>query len=254
MDEGNPNNEPPKVETPKPSEPTPEKKEIVIKKSRLLIIVAIIIIIGIAVSAYYLLKNPSHSAQYIANYSPILGSADATVNVIEFSDHECQFCQAAEGVNQEVIASLMQSDPSWQAPIPSIIDQYVNTGKVKLVFRDFPVHPTSGMVALAASCAKEQDKYWEYHQLLFENYNALSETDMIRYASDLNLNLTMFSQCLDSKKYESEIENDLADGRSLGVSGTPTFFIGNDAVGYEKIVGAQSFSVFKQIIDSKISI
>jgi protein-disulfide isomerase len=254
MDEGNTNNEPPK-EVP-PSEPTSEKKEkvVVIKKSRLMIVVAIIIIAVVAIAAFFLLSSPSHVAQYIADYSPILGSASATVNVIEFSDYECPFCQAAEGVNQEVISSLKQSDPSWQAPIPNIIDQYVNTGKVRLVFRNFPVHSTSGEIALAAACAQEQDKFWEYHKTLFENYNALSETDLQKYASDMNLNLTQFSQCLSSKKYQSEIDNDLADGRALGISGTPTFFIGNNETGYEKLVGAQSFSAFKQIIDSKISV
>lgn len=255
MDEGNTNPEPPKIESP-PSEPVGEKKEkvVVLKKSILLIAVAIIIVAVIAIAAYFLFNNPSHTAQYIANYSPVLGSASATVNVIEFSDYECPFCQAAEGVNQEVMDSLRQSDSSWQAPIPNIIEQYVNTGKVKLVFRNFPVHPTSGQIALAAACAQEQGKFWEYHQNLFENYNFLSDTDLKRYAADLSLDLTQFNQCLDSKKYQSEIDNDLADGRSLGVSGTPTFFIGNNETGYEKLVGAQSFSAFKQIIDSKISV
>lgn len=252
MDEKNPSNEPAKAENPT-NQPS-EKKEIVIKKSRLMIIVSVVIIVGLVIAAYFLFNNPPHAAQYIADYSPILGSAEATVNVIEFSDYECPFCQAAEGVNQDVITSLKQSDPSWEAPIPNIIDQYVNTGKVKLVFRNFPVHPTSAAVALAAACAQEQEEFWEYHQTLFENYNAISDTDLRTYAAELGLNLTQFNQCLDSQKYQSEINNDLADGRALGVSGTPTFFIGNNETGYEKIVGAQSFSVFKQIIDSKISV
>ena len=247
MDEGN-INEQPQVPNEK------EEKVVVIKKSRLLIAVAIIVIIGLAIAAFYFLQNPSHTAQYIANYSSVLGSDSATINVIEFSDYECQFCQAAEGANQEVMDSLKQNDPSWEAPVPKLIEEYVNVGKVRLVFRNFPVHPTSAGVALAAACAQEQNNFWEYHQDLFQNYNALSVTDLKRYATDLNLNLTQFSQCLDSKKYQGEIDNDLTDGRSLGVSGTPTFFIGNNETGYEKLVGAQSFSAFKQIIDSKISV
>lgn len=247
MDEGNTNEQP---------QVPDEKKEkvVVIKKSRLLIAVAIIVIIGLAIAAFYFLQNPTHTAQYIANYSPVLGSDSATINVIEFSDYECPFCQAAEGANQEVMDSLKQNDPSWETPVPKIIEEYVNAGKVRLVFRDFPVHPTSAEIALAAACAQEQNKFWEYHQYVFENYNALSETDLKRYAADLDLDLTQFNQCLDSKKYQENIGSDLSDGRSLGVSGTPTFFVGNNETGYEKIVGAQSFSVFKQMIDSKISV
>ena len=254
MDGGNTNPEPPKTET--PSEPIVEKKEkvVVLKKSILLIVVAIIIIAIIAIAAYFLFNNPSHSAQYIANYSPVLGSESATINVIEFSDYECPFCQAAEGVNQEIMNSLINNDPLWQPPIPNVIEQYVNTGKVRLIFRNFPVHPTSAQVALAAACAQEQGKFWEYHEILFENYNALSNTDLKMYAANLNLDLTQFNQCLDSKKYQSEIDNDLADSRALGITGTPTFFIGNNETGYKKLVGAQPFYNFTQIIDSKISV
>lgn len=246
MDEGNTN---------EPKEATdPSGKVVVVKKSMLLIVITAIIIIGLVIAAFYFLQNPSHTAQYIANYSPVLGSADATVNVVEFSDYECPFCQAAEGVNQEFMDSLKQNDPSWEAPIPNVIEQYVNTGKVRLIFRNFPVHSTSAQITLAAACAREQDKFWEYHQNLFEKYTALSDTDLKKYAADLNLDLNQFNQCLDSKKYQSEIDNDLADGRAFGVSGTPTFFIGNNETGYEKLVGAQSFSAFKQIIDSKIPV
>ena len=247
MDEGT-SNQPTTTESPQPV----EKKEIVIKRS-VLIVVAVIVIAVIAIAAFFYFSRPS-TAEYIANYSAVLGSASATINVIEFSDYECPFCQAAEGVNEEIMNSLKQSDSSWQAPIPNIINDYVNTGKVKLIFRNFPVHPTSAQVALAASCAQEQSKYWEYHQMLFENYNALSDTDLKGYAANLGLDLNQFNQCLESKKYQSEIDKDLADGRALGVSGTPTFFIGNNETGYEKIVGAESYSAFKHIIDSKISV
>jgi protein-disulfide isomerase len=221
-----------------------------VKKSTLILIIAGIVIIAALVVGWRLFSGNS-SAQYIASDSPILGNG--TVYVIEFSDYLCPYCQAAEGVNQEVIGTLKQSDPSWQAPIPVIIQDYVNTGKVSLVFRNYPVH-NNNEPALAAKCAQEQDKYWEYHSMLFENYNALSNTDLQKYALNLSLNMSRFNQCFDSKKYQSSIDNDVRDGNGLGVSATPTFFIGNNQTGYERIVGALSFSSFKEIIDSKISV
>jgi len=236
--------------------PKSEENIIVIKKTKIIIAFAAAIIIIGAIIGYRLFftSNPDGKVEYIANYSSVLGNANATVYVIEFSDYECPYCQASEGENQEVISRLKEGDPAWEAPMPKVIEDYVNTGKVKLVFRNFPLHTNSKEAALAAKCAQEQGKFWEYHQLLFKNYDALTSTDLKKYAVDLNLNLSQFNQCLDSNKYQNNIDNDMKDGDALGVSGTPTFFVGNEEKGYEKVVGAQSFSVFKQIIDSKISV
>jgi len=150
-----------------------------------------------------------------------------------------------------VISSLKQTDPNWEAPIPKIIEEYVNTGKVKLIFRQYPVH-LNKYPALAAKCAQEQNKFWEYHKNLFENYDSLTVTDLKKYAVDLNLNVNQFNDCLESRKYEESIQNDSNDGQGLGITGTPTFFIGSEEKGYEKIEGAESFSTFKQIIESKL--
>jgi len=221
------------------------KRKIIVINKKLIIVLALIII-GILI-VYFLFFRLS--GKVIADDSPVLGNA--TINVVEFSDYECPFCQASEGTNQEVILSLKQSDPSWEAPIPKVIEEYVNTGKVQLVFRQYPVHQNNNP-ALATKCAQAQGKFWEYHKKLFENYNALEITDLKKYAVDLNLNLNQFNECLDSKKYEESVKNDLNDGQGLGITGTPTFFIGNEEKGYEKVVGAESFSVFKQVIDSKL--
>jgi protein-disulfide isomerase len=240
------------------SKPADDKKEniLVVKKSKLIIIIALVIIVASAIIVYRLFFSNSSNGkvEYIASFSPVLGNSNATVNVIEFSDYECPYCQASEGTNQDVISRLKEGDSTWEAPIPSVIEQYVNTGKVKLVFRNFPLHTDSKGAALAAYCAQEQGKFWEYHQNLFKNYDALTKTDLEKYAADTNLNLSQFNDCLNSNKYENYVQNDMSDGDALGVSGTPTFFIGNNETGYEKIVGAESFSVFKQIIESKISV
>jgi protein-disulfide isomerase len=245
----------------KPEEPkTEEKKEniLVIKKSTLFIIIAVIIIfiggiIGLKLTGFFNSGNNTTDVEMIASDSPILGSSDANVFVVEFSDYECPYCEAAEGNNYQVISYLKQNDPNWEAPIPKIIEDYVDTGKVRLVFRQYPTHQNY-KAAEAAKCAQEQGKFWEYHQTLFEKYDALTVTDLKKYAADLGLDLNQFNQCLDSGKYENSVQEDMNDGKGLGVTGTPTFFIGNEEKGYEKIVGAQSFSDFKQVIDSKISV
>jgi protein-disulfide isomerase len=221
-------------------------KTIVLNKKLVIAIASLIVLLAIL----FLLFNRG-KGEYISSDSPILGNLNASVSVIEFSDYECPFCQAAEGANQEAISSLKQSNPNWEAPIPKVIEEYVNTGKVRLVFRQFPVHGNR-YPALASKCAQEQGKFWEYQKILFENYNALEATDLKKYAVDLNLNASQFNECFDSGKYMESIQNDLNDGQGLGVDGTPTFFVGNNETGYEKIVGANSFSVFKEAIDSKL--
>jgi protein-disulfide isomerase len=230
-----------------------EGKVILVKKSTIIIILVLIIAAtALTVGWRFLFSNSAdNKIEYIASGSPVLGNA--TIYVIEFSDYECPYCQASEGFNDGVISQLKQRDASWEAPVPKIIEEYVNTGKVSLIFRNFPVHDILEP-ALAAKCAQEQGKFWEYHRVLFENYNALSQTSLKRYALDLGLDMNSFNQCLDSKKYQSEVDNDVSDGKGLGVSGTPTFFVGNNETGYEKLVGAQPFSEFKKVIDSKISV
>jgi protein-disulfide isomerase len=226
------------------------KKTIVIDKK--IVIVAVVIVVVIVVGWFFFSINGK--AEYIQSDSPMLGNPNATVSIIVFSDFECPYCEAAEGVNQQIIDSLKQQDPTWEAPVPNIINEYVNTGKVNMVFRQYPlpIHLHATDAALASKCAQDQGKFWEYHDILFKNYESLGITDLKRYAVDLNLNVNQFNQCLDSKKYQDSIQRDVSDGQALGVSGTPTFFIGNNATGYVKIEGAVTFSAFKKDIDSML--
>ncbi|MFB5613385.1 MAG: DsbA family protein, partial [Nitrosarchaeum sp.] len=177
---------------------------------------------------------------------PIRGNKDAPITIIEFSDFQCPFCARFH------IQTL-----------PSILEQYVETGKVKLVFRDFPIqniHPNAMPAAVAAECANEQGKFWEYHDKLFDNqgvWDKMEIPDAIaifkEYSTKLNLNQDQFNTCLDSGKYIEEINNDLNDGREYGVNGTPGFFIGNEKIGFVKINGAQPFESFKNVIDSQLN-
>jgi len=177
---------------------------------------------------------------------PIRGNKDAPVTIVEFSDFQCPFCARFH-----------------TQTLPLILEQYINTGKVKLVYRDFPLqnsHPNAMAAAVAAECAHEQDKYWEYHDTLFENqgvWNKANSTSTIsifeNFATELELNQEQFNTCLNSGKYVSEINNDLRDGRDYGVTGTPGFFVGSDEKGFVKIDGAQPFEVFKSVIDTQLN-
>ncbi len=177
---------------------------------------------------------------------PVRGDHDAPITIVEFSDFQCPFCARFQ------IQTL-----------PLILEQYVETGKVKFVYRDFPIqnsHPNAMPAAAASECAHEQNKYWEYHDALFENQGVWNKVDIAsavtifkEFAVELDLNQDQFSNCLDSGKYIEEINNDLKDGRDYGITGTPGFFIGNEENGFVKLNGAQPFEAFKNIIDSQLN-
>ncbi|MFB6216272.1 MAG: DsbA family protein, partial [Candidatus Aenigmatarchaeota archaeon] len=135
--------------------------------------------------------------------------------------------------------------------LPKIKENYVDTGKVRIVYKDFPLtrlHPNAQIAAEAAECADAQGRFWDYHDKLFNNQDewaSAGRSKLKEYASELGLDTQRFNQCLDSGKFTQEVKNDLQDGRSRGVSGTPTFFING-----QKVVGAQPYSVFKQRFES----
>ena len=177
---------------------------------------------------------------------PIKGSNDAPITIVEFSDFQCPFCSRFH----------IQT-------FPMILKEYVDTGKVKFVYRDFPIqssHPNAMPAAAASECAHEQNNYWEYHNALFERqtiWNNLEISDSIntfkKFAIELGLNEDQFNSCLDSGKYIEEINKDLKDGTNYGITGTPGFLIGNEKNGFVKLTGAQPFEAFKKIIDSQLS-
>ncbi|MBI2146409.1 thioredoxin domain-containing protein [Candidatus Woesearchaeota archaeon] len=164
---------------------------------------------------------------------PVLGDSRAPVTIIEFSDYQCPFC-----------------GKFVQETLPQLKQEYITAGKVKLVYRDFPleIHPEAQPAALAAECAKEQNKYWEYHDQLFENQDSLSASNYKKWAQELGLNSPQFNNCIDTKKYQQEVRKDQADGASYGVTGTPAFFING-----RMISGAQPFEAFKAQIDRALA-
>jgi protein-disulfide isomerase len=177
--------------------------------------------------------------------APFKGKKDAKVTLIEFSDFQCPFC----GRNA-------------RNTIPQLDKEYIETGKVKYVFKDFPlesIHKNAFKAAEAANCAGDQGKYWEMHNKLFENQRALSTEDLIKYAGELNLDKAKFEKCLDSGTYASKVRESISEGQKAGVTGTPAFFLaldqGNDSEvkTSKKIVGAQPYANFKSAIDELLS-
>jgi len=168
---------------------------------------------------------------------PALGSPDARVLMIEFGDYQCPSCRMF-----------------WKDVEPRLKKDYIDTGKLKLVFRDFPltqIHPEAMLAAMAVDCAGEQNKYWEYHDKVFrEQYNKgddiirFKAVDLKKWAKDTKLDPAKFDQCLDSEKYKNEVLKDRMDGEAAGVQGTPTFFINGRVMG-----GAQQYPEYKKLID-----
>ncbi len=163
----------------------------------------------------------------------IKGDVNAPVTIVEFSDYECPFCAR-----------------HFEETLPLIIEEYVDTGKVRIVFRDFPLefHSYAQKASEAAECAGEQEKYWEMHDTLFENQKNLDVDSLKKYAEDIGLNTGEFDNCLDSDEMADEVKKDMEDGKDYGVSGTPGNFINGRFVS-----GAQPFSVFQQIIEEELA-
>jgi len=162
----------------------------------------------------------------------IKGDPNAPVTIVEFSDYECPFCAKF-----------------YAQAFKQIESEYIDTGKVKFVYRDFPLnfHAQAQKAAEAAECAGEQGKYFEMHDKLFELGVSGGVTAFKQYASDIGLDTDEFNSCLDSGAMTSEVKKDMLDGQKLGVKGTPAFFING-----EMISGAQPYSVFKSAIDSAL--
>ena len=194
-------------------------------------------VVVLAISA----SNAAAQGQLIGvDDDPALGDGNAKVTIIEFGDYQCPSCRLF-----------------WKDVEPRLKKDYIDTGKVKLVFRDFPIveiHPEAMLAAIAVDCAGDQKKYWQYHDTVFrEQYNRgdgvirLKDTDLKKWAKDTGLDAGTFAECLESGRYLDEVAKDKADGDRVGIQGTPFFFINGRIVG-----GAQPYPVFKKVIDEEL--
>ena len=176
---------------------------------------------------------------FIDNASPILGDPNAPITMIEFGDYQCTFCSKFFHETEN-----------------SIITNYVKTGKVKLLFKDYIILGQDSInAANAAHCANDQKSFWQYHSMLYNNWDGedtgwANLAHLHEFARTLDLDFDEFSACMSDLKWNELINLSSMDGQKLGVTGTPTFFIidqNNDVI---KITGAQSYDVFKQVFDS----
>jgi protein-disulfide isomerase len=173
--------------------------------------------------------------------APALGSSNAQLVLVEFSDYQCPFCRAFhESAFQEIKKNL--------------IDQ----GKVRFMSRDLPLefHDHALKSAQAAQCAGEQNKFWEMRDLLIRNASDLSSAALLRYATQLGLKMDDFGTCVSGEKYLAEIRTHASEANALGISGTPTFVVGKvkgDQLEGVVLVGAQPYSFFEQQINKLLS-
>jgi protein-disulfide isomerase len=170
-----------------------------------------------------------------------IGRDDAPVTMVEFADYQCPFCRK---FHAETFAELKKN--------------YIDTGKVRYVSRDLPLdfHPNAPGAAVAARCAGEQHKFWEMRDLMVANAADLTTPSLLKYGSQINLDMTAFSACLNDHKYTAAIQKDVADAGTLGISGTPSFVIGktaNDQISGVRIVGAVPYSVFDAAIKNQLN-
>ncbi len=161
-----------------------------------------------------------------------LGSADAPLTMVEFTDLQCPFCR------QFMLTSFDQIKKNW-----------IDTGKLRYITRDFPLdfHAQAMPAARAARCAGEQGKFWEMRMTLMRNANLLTSEYIARTAADLKLDAMPFAACLGSTRHDAEIAADMQEGTKLGVGGTPTFIMGRTtaaAVEGPMLVGALPYVQF----------
>ena len=174
--------------------------------------------------------------------APVLGRNDAPVTLVEFSDYQCPFCQRF-----------------FATTLPALKKDYIDTGKLRFVYRDFPLemHPHAREAAVAAHCAGEQGKYWEMHDALFQYQAALAPAQLAERARALGLDSSRFDQCLTSGRHTASIERGLADGAAAGVQGTPGFVVGKtqpgDTIQGTPIRGAQPLETFRRIIEQLLA-
>lgn len=211
-----------------------------IKFQLLIIPIAIGIIAGFVMASYPESSTDSNlltTAKLIENGSPILGDSNAPITILEWGDYQCTFCYKFH-----------------QNTLDSINEDFIKTGKVKLVFKDFPLNgPDSLLAAEASYCARDQEKYWQYHNELYKNWGGertgwVTRESLNEFADTINLDLEKFNSCLDEQKYQSKVIALHEFGKEVGIDATPSFLVFNG----EKIIkirGNQPLEVFLKTFD-----
>jgi len=164
-----------------------------------------------------------------ASTDPVKGAASAPIQIVEYSDFQCPYCTRVNPTLEQVR------------------EKYGD--KVALAFRNFPLpmHKEAPRAGEASYCAQDQGKFWEYHDVLFQNQRAQKDEDLKKYAGEVGLDAAKFDECLSTNKYAERIAEDKKSGEANGVSGTPAFFINGVFVN-----GARPFEAFAEVIDDEL--
>ena len=178
---------------------------------------------------------------FVSNGSPILGDPNAPITLVEFGDYQCHYCN--------VFFQTIEDD---------IIKNYVKTGKVKMIFKDYNIiGPDSINASHGAHCANEQGLFWEYHDTLYSNWTGenngwASPKNLTIFAEEINADMDKWTQCMNEKSHSITINESNNDARTLELTGTPAFFVINSEGKVSKLFGAQPFEVFKKIFNKEL--
>jgi protein-disulfide isomerase len=176
-------------------------------------------------------------SKLIQNGSPIIGNPSASITILEWGDYQCTFCYKFH-----------------QSTLNIIKHDFIETGKVKLVFKDFPLNgPDSVLAAEAAYCAQDQGKYWQYHDELYKNWGGertgwITRDSLDKFATTVSLDLDKFNECLDDHKYLERVNQMYEFGKEIGIDATPSFLVFNNEK-IIKITGNQPLEVFLKSLD-----
>ena len=187
-------------------------------------------------------QNAQKLDALVKNGSPILGNIDAPITLVEFGDYQCSFCKKHFVQTHDLI-----------------MKNYVATGNVKILFKDMIVTSGEGSTkaAHAAHCAKDQGMFWKYHYILYNNWEGentgwVTDDSLNKFASNIDLDMNEFSKCMSEKKWMNLINASAEDANTMGVTGTPSFFLIGPENEISKIHGAQPYDAFKRTIDSML--
>lgn len=185
-------------------------------------------------------KGPS-MAIFLENGSPLLGDPGAPITLVEFGDYQCHFCNVFFHETEH-----------------EILKNYVDTGIVRMIFKDFTIiGPDSVNAAHAAHCAGDQGMFWQYHDELYNNWSGenngwASPENLLRFAQNTGLDISIFTECMLDARHAGVIEQSNADARALGLTGTPGFFVIGVDGHITKISGAQPYEVFQRVFDTEL--
>ena len=198
--------------------------------------------LGIYITSNITLDNVNNESlltniKLMENGSPVFGATNAQISIVEFGDYQCTFCYKFH-----------------QNTFNNIKIEYIDSGKVNYVYRDFPLNGHDSVLAAEASyCAGDQGKYWSYHNLLFNNWAGentgwININSLIKFATKANLDISEFNKCLDTHKYYQKVMDNESYANKIGINATPSFLIFDDKE-LIRIIGAEQLNKFQSVIN-----